>query len=257
MKIRRKPPKSAQSGSPLYVVGYSGATPSPEELQCWFDLDYGGPLKLTAVSSPQKDQAAGFLQAMHGPWRAHCQMACAPAEAARWASGLEWRHERAATVTLVSAAPRDIVDVVLLAARLARGLSLLTGGTAFDLRTQTFLNPSDWIDRRLEQFAAADHVTVCHDETPDGTQEWFFTQGLAKFGLNEIESFQPRGLPEQPVIERLTDIAQELIRLGQIPKVGASIALPLLDLSVHAVRHRTATHAGASLILREITWQAL
>lgn len=256
MKIRKKSPKSARSDAPLYVVGYSGIPPSPQELQDWFDLEYGGPAKFeTGQSTEDEQKMATAYRITHGPWQTQCRLACSPTAAKHWQTTLEWRHDRAATVTPKTAGPRDACDQVLLAARVARGLVFLTGGTSFDLRTHTFLNPSDWTDRRLERFVISDHVCMRQDDMADGGRDWFFTQGLAKFGLEEIEVFRPRGLSAQPVIEQLTDIADELVRLGRIPTVGATVALPLLNLTVRAVRHRTATYGGAPLILREITWE--
>lgn len=256
MKIRKKAPKPAQSGAPLYVVGYSGPPPSAQELQSWFDVEYGGPLKCEAGLPHGGEQPAAPYRIVHGPWQAQCRIICPPAEARHWQTALEWRHDQAATVAPMTAGPRDACDQVLLAARVARGLVLLTDGTSFDLRTHAFLNPSDWTDRRLERFMVSDHVLVRHDDTADGGRDWFFTQGLAKFGLEEIEVFRPRGLPAQPEIEQLSDIANELVRLGQVPKVAGAVSLPLLGLSVRAVRHRTATYAGASLILREVAWDS-
>jgi hypothetical protein len=106
----------------------------------------------------------------------------------------------------------------------------------------------------LDRFLLGDHVCIRHDDTADEGRDWFFTQGLSTFGLEEIETFQPRGLSPQPMIEQVTDIANELVRLGQIPKVGATLALPFLALTIRTLRHRTAAYAGAPLILREIAW---
>jgi hypothetical protein len=255
MKIRKKAPKLEQAGRPLYIVGYAGIPPRVQELQSWFDGEYGGPVKFEAGPSHEGGDSPALYRIVHGPWQTQCRLACAPAEAQHWQTTLEWRHDRAATVTPKAAGPRDACDQVLLAARVARGLVFLTGGTSFDLRTHTFMNPSDWTDRRLERFVISDHVCMRQDDMADGGRDWFFTQGLAKFGLEEIEVFRPRGLSAQPVIEQLTDIADELVRLGRIPTVGATVALPLLNLTVRAVRHRTATYGGAPLILREITWE--
>ena len=255
MKIKKKTPKSAQAGTPLYVIGYAGTPPAPQELQFWFDREYGGPLALMPERQGQGEGHSRY-RAVHGPWQAQCTLHCGDAEAQRWQTSLEWRHTQAATITPSKAAvPRDICDLVLLSARLARGLVLLTGGTSFDLKTQTFLNPSDWTDRRLELFVVSEHVEIRHDDTADGARDWFFTQGLSKFGLEEIEVFRPRGLSPQPVFDRLTDIADELTRLGRVPTVGSSVSFPLLGLAIRAVRHRTATYAGAPLILREIVWE--
>lgn len=258
VKIRKKSPKPQQSGPPLYLVGYTVAPPTVPHLQSWFDLEYGGPLKIEAAQTRQTqgDKPGSTLcRVTHGPWHALMRLACEEAEAQHWRQTLEWRHAQTATVSPTTAGARDACDQILLAARLARGLTLLTGGTTFDTRTHEFMNPSDWTDRRLERFALADHVMLRHDDTADNTRDWFFTQGLGKFGLEDIEVFRPRGLSTQPVIEQLGDVADELVRLGRIPKVGGTVSLPLLGLSVRALRHRTSTYAGAPLILREIDWE--
>ncbi len=56
--------------------------------------------------------------------------------------------------------PRDMPDTILFAARLARGLTLLTQGTAHDIITNQYVNPSDWQDRPLTHFIAADHIPI-------------------------------------------------------------------------------------------------
>ncbi len=258
MKIRKKSPKPAQSGAPLYLVGHTAASPTVQGLQSWFDREYGGPIVIEPAQAQQTqgDQPGPTLyRASHGPWQAWMRLACPSAETQHWRQTLEWRHDRAAAVIPTTAGPRDACDQVLLAARLARGLTLLTGGTSFDTRTHEFLNPSDWTDRRLERFILMDHVAIRHDDMAADGRDWFFTQGLAKFGLEEIEVFRPRGLSPQPVSEQLGDIADELVRLGRIPTVGGMVSLQLLGLSVRALRHRTAAYAGAPLILREIAWE--
>ena len=257
MKIRKKSPKSAQSGSPLYAVGYTATAPSLQELQDWFDLEYGGPLKIESAQVHQSHTSNpnfASVRAAHGPWHVQFQPDCGSAEAQRWHQALDWRHVRAATVSPTSAGPRDACDHVLLAARLARGLTLLTGGTSFDTRTHEFLNPSDWTDRRLERFVLTDHIMLRHDDTALDGRDWFFTQGLGKFGLEEIEVFRPKGLSPKPMLEQLGEVADELTRLGRVPTVGGTLSLPLLGLTLRAVRHRTAAYDGAPLILREISW---
>jgi len=134
---------------------------------------------------------------------------------------------------------------------------LLTDGTAYDVTMQAYLNPSDWKDLSLEQFRFSDHLRIEQAEAEQVGRDWFFTLGLAKFGLDELETFSPIGLPSQSVIERLTEIAQELLRLGHSPKVGTTVTIPSLGLSVQVIRHRNAARAGNPLILREITWHSL
>lgn len=250
MKIRKKLPKPTGGGQPSYVVGYTSPAPLAAELQMWFDLEYGGPLKLLAAGE------AGPVTAVHGPWTVRLQIALPHADAAGWAERLDWRHPHAGAILRPSVTPQQACDLLLLAARLARGLTLLTQGTAYDLITHTYLNPSDWTDRPLDRFRVSDHVTVSQADSPDSRTEWFYTLGLSKFGLDELEVFQPVGLPGQPMLDTLAGIAEEMIRLGRSPKVGATLPLPLLGLAVTVKRHRTAAPAGLSLPFREIGWQA-
>ena len=159
-----------------------------------------------------------------------------------------------AAVGAVTATKSNAIDVVLHAARLARGVTLLTEGTAYDVTTQAYLNPSDWTDRPLVQFSVKDHVTVVHSDDAERRQDWFYTRGLSKFGLDDIEVFQPVGLPSHTIIENLLGIAEELLRLGQSPTVGSTMLLSHIALSIRVVRHRTYPSADTPLILREIMW---
>jgi len=131
---------------------------------------------------------------------------------------------------------------------------LLTEGTAYDVTTLTYLNPSDWTDRPLVQFSVRDHVTVVHADDIERQRDWFYTRGLSKFGLDEIEVFRPVGLPSHTITENLFDIADELLRRGQSPNVGSTILIPNLAASIRVVRHRTHPSADTPLILREISW---
>jgi len=245
MKIRKKLPKPSGSGQPCYVIGYSSPAPSAAELQTWFDLDYGGPLKLK--------ESGATMSATHGPWTVQAQMASAQADA--WSERLDWRHAHAGAILRPSVTPQQACDLVLFAARLARGLTLLTQGTAYDMVTHTYLNPSDWTDRMLDRFCTADHVTVSQADSPDPQTDWFHTLGLSKFGLDELEVFRPVGLPSRPTLETLATIADELLRIGRSPNVGTTVPLPLLGFSITVKRHRTAAPAGLSLPFREISWQ--
>jgi len=249
MKIRRKSPKPSGSGQPCSVIGYSSSTPSMSELQMWFDLEYGGPLKLKASGD------AAPMIATHGPWSARLQMALPQADADSWSERLDWRHPHAGLILRPSVTPQQACDLVLFAARLARGLTLLIQGTTYDTVTHAYLNPSDWTDRPLDRFRAADHVTVTLADSPDPHLDWFHTLGLSKFGLDELEVFQPVGLPARPTLDTLAGIADELVRIGRSPKVGTTLPLPLLGLTLNVKRHRTAAPAGMSLPFREISWQ--
>jgi hypothetical protein len=248
MKIRRKPPKLSRTGRPLYVLGYHGTPPAPAELQTWFDLEYGGPLRL-------KD--GNLLVVTHGPWDAAMQITLPAADAEHWKTVLGWEHPHAGWVMPVTGSPGRNPDLILHAARLARGMTLLTDGTAYDVVSSVYLNPSDWNDRPLGQFLAADHVTVVQTESADPEKEWFHTKGLAKFGLEELETFRPKGLPGRATLDTLADIAAAFLLGGRAPKVGGMVALPELGLSVSVVNHRTASPSDPPLTLREIVWEPL
>ncbi|MGH7254785.1 MAG: hypothetical protein ACREI3_03320, partial [Nitrospirales bacterium] len=254
MKIRRKTPKASRSGRPHYLIGYQGASPSPSAVQTWFDLEYGGPLRLIPQGGgggTASEGASAPLLVTHGPWQALVRIALPPEDANTWRTLLEWSHPQTALVVPVTAAPRDAADMVLHAARLARLLTLLTEGTAHDAITQAFLNPSDWTDRRLAQFAVADHIRVRQGDSADPALDWFYSLGLSKFGLDDIEMFQPVGLPDRSLINLMESLAGELVRIGRSPTVGAVLALADEGIQLECVRHRTATPSGSAIPLRE------
>jgi hypothetical protein len=248
MKIRKKSPKPSGSGQPCYVIGYSSPVPSSAELRTWYDLEYGGPLKFpdSFEGSPAR--------AEHGPWSIWLRPALPAAEAETWAEQLDWRHPHAGIVLRPSVTPQQACDLVLFAARLARGLTLLTQGTTCDMITHAYLNPSDWTDRPLERFRAEDHVIVSQADSPDPQRDWFHTLGLSKFGLDELETFRPVGLPGKPTLETLAAIAEEMLRIGRSPNVGTTVPLHVLGFFISVKRHRTAAPTGLSLPFREISW---
>jgi hypothetical protein len=143
-------------------------------------------------------------------------------------------------------------DTILFTARLARGLVLLTQGTAHDLTTQQYLNPSDWQDRSLNEFVAEDHVLVAQDDQAKPDMIWCYSLGLSKFGLDELETFLPRGTSDRTAKELLGESIREIIRIGQFPKVGASFDLPLLRRTITISNHRTAAPIGRMLGFREV-----
>ena len=134
---------------------------------------------------------------------------------------------------------------------------MLTEGTAYDIVAGSFSNPSDWNDRRLEQFEIADHIQVEQQEQLESTTAWFYTRGLAKFGLEEIETFRPLGLPERPVIDTMLDISEVMIAGGKVAKVGDQFTLSNTGQVVSVVRHRTGQSSGRLLQLREVKWEEL
>ena len=245
MKIRKKLPKPAPTKPPLYLVGYRGIPPSLDELKLWYDFQYGGPLVWA-------DRHADRASASHGPWRAHVLTSLPETEAAQWQSVLTWDHRQLGVVSPAATSPGTSGDVVLVAARLARGLTLLTDGTAFDVTAHEYLNPSDWNDRPLTVFVTRDHITVQHREAEDPGANWFYTLGLTKFGLDELELIQPRALSETDAIALLESAADEVLRIGQNQKVGSALDLFALARTIHFIKHRTAAPTGRVVAFRQI-----
>lgn len=143
-------------------------------------------------------------------------------------------------------------DTVLLAARLARCLTLLTQGTAHDVITQAYVNPSDWQQRALASFVLDDHLSIVHDDTSHDGRVWSYSLGLSKFGLDEVEVFTSKGLSDGTAKEVLSASAGELLRVGHSPKVGTSLDLPQLGRTLHISNYRTAAPAGRMLTFREL-----
>jgi len=240
----------------LYVVGYSSSPPPFSDLRDWFNLEYGGPIKFKDGRQEGAELDIHFpVLATHGPWSAYVRISLPTSEADEWRNQLSWRHPDGGSVGTITAVPREMSDLVLHAARLARGLTLLTAGTAYDITTQAYLNPSDWQDHPLAFFQIGNHITVRQGEAVQPDKDWFYTRGLSKFGLDEIEVFQPLGLPNRSVIDNLIGIADEVVRLGYSPKVGTTISIPDRGLSVQIIRHRTVS-ADIPLILREVKWHS-
>lgn len=254
MKIKRKPPKTPRA-RPLYLVGYSTPPPPLIELQVWFHLEYGGPLRLARVVQKQAGRADGTV-ATHGPWSATLRTELGEQDAEAWKAGLSWSHPSVAEVTPSSATPANAPDTVLHAARLARGLTLMTEGTAYDVATGAYLNPSDWSDRRLASFQLGDHVVVQQAESDRPGYDWFHTLGLAKFGRDELETYRPAGLPDRPMHDRLLEIAEDLLRQGLQPRVGDTVSCWSSGLRLSVLRHRTIPVSGAAVGVREIAWES-
>ncbi len=247
MKIRKKIPKAASSKPPLFLIGYSFTAPAPEELRIWFDVQYGGPLTLAPEGT------TGVWSAKHGPWSARIRLSLASDEREAVSQHTVWDHRSIATVSMLSTGPSNLIDSILHAARLARGLTLLTQGTTLDLSTQIYSNPSDWNDRPLTYFQAGDHIQVNQGDAPDLHHDWFYTLGMTKFSLDELELMRPRGLPHAETIEILSNAAGEVVKSGHNAKVGAGIEIPALARTVTIVRHRTAAPAGRMLAFRELS----
>jgi hypothetical protein len=247
MRIRKKAPKPSAKRPPLYFIGYRGTAPATDELKIWYEREYGGPLTI----HHEADSSESW-QATHGPWSAHVVMPLPMSHVAEIMKQLAWEHDVMGAVAPSLTSPRDMPDTILFAARLARGLTLLTQGTAYDVTTQAYVNPSDWQNRALTSFLVDDHLSITHDDTTRPDQVWSYSLGLSKFGLDEIEMFQGKGLPESAAKELLTESANELLRIGQSPKVGAAFRLPLIGRTIRIVNYRTAAPAGRMLGFREL-----
>ena len=247
MRIRKKTPKPSARRPPLYFVGYRGAAPATDELKIWYDREYGGPLNIRYEAG-----SLASWQATHGPWSAHVVMPLPMSQVADVMKQLAWEHDVMGAVAPSLASPRDMPDTILLAARLARGLTLLTQGTAHDIITNQYLNPSDWQDRPLTHFTASDHIPVMRNDDEQSQRIWCYTLGLSKFGVDELEMFLTVGLSDQHARDTLRETADELTRTGQSPKVGSHIRVDHLDQNVEIAGHRTAAPAGRMLGFREI-----
>ncbi|MBI5672315.1 MAG: hypothetical protein HZC50_03400 [Nitrospirae bacterium] len=247
MRIRKKTPKPSAKRPPLYFIGYRGTAPSTDEVQALYDREYGVPLAIH-----HEDGSPESWQATHGPWSAHVVLPLPMSHVADVMKQLTWEHDLMGAVAPSVTSPRDMPDTVLLATRLARCLTLLSQGTAYDVIRQAYVNPSDWQPRTLGGFLLDDHVSIIHDDTAHPDRVWSYSLGLSKFGLDEVEVFTAKGLSDNAAKDLLTDSAGELLRLGHSPKVGAALNLPLLGRTIHIRNYRTASPAGRMLGFREL-----
>ena len=247
MRIRKKSPKPSSKRPPLYFIGYRGTAPSTDELKIWYEREYGGPLVIRHEAG-----APESWQATHGPWSAHVVMPLPASHVAEVMKQLAWEHELMGAIAPSIAPSRDMPDTVLFAARLARGLTLLSQGTAYDVTTRAYINPSDLQNRLLTEFILDDHVAITHDDASVPDQLWSYSLGLSKFGLDEIETMQDKGLPDSTARELLMESASEWLRLGLSPKVGTNLFLPILGRTVRIINYRTAAPAGRMLGFREL-----
>jgi len=249
MRIKKKSRKPSAKRPPLYFLGYRGTRPMAEELVLWYDQAYGGPLRIAP-----EEEAPDSWQVSHGPWSAHVVIPLPATHSAGLVEQLAWEHDRIGAIAPAVMPPREMPDTLLLAARLARGLTLLTQGTAYDITTQQYLNPSDWQDRSLSGFLPDDHVLIAEDDQAKPGVIWCYTLGLSKFGYDEFETFVPKGVSTQTAKSLLGESVEEIIRLGQSPKVGASMNLPLSSRLITISNHRTAAPIGRMLGFRELQW---
>ena len=251
-KIKKKKGQKKTRALPAFVIGYSHAdAPPPGYLSAWFNQMYGGPLHVHFMSHSGHTQ----FEAVHTNWRVTVISALPAAMADTWQQRLQWSHLHVAEVTPLQNVGQDKRDVALHTARIAKGITLLTEGTAYDFITHSFLNPSDWHDLTLDYFAFDDHVRIEQLEQMESGQVWFYSLGLAKFGLEEIETFRPLGLPDQPVIDRLLAIGNMILASGKVAKVGDRLTLRESRQLVTIVGHRTDQSTGRVLQLREVKWE--
>jgi hypothetical protein len=247
VRIRKKASKPSSRRAPLYFIGYRGTAPTANELKTWYDLEYGGPLNFGV-----EQDAPGSWHGSHGPWSAHVVIPLPVAQTAELRQQLAWEQECVGAISPSITPPRDAPDTILFAARLSRGLTFLTQGTAYDITTQQYLNPSDWKDRDLTGFVVDDHVLIAQDDQIKPEAVWWYTLGLSKFGMDELEMFRPKGLSDRGPKELLSEAAQEMIRIGQSPKIGTAFRLALLGRTIRIVGHRTAAPSGRMLGFREL-----
>ncbi|MCA9471555.1 MAG: DUF4261 domain-containing protein [Nitrospirales bacterium] len=253
MKKIKKKKTSKSRISPAYVIGFThGDPPPPGYLAAWFDQQYGGPLKIQFLSQTGH---ANF-EAMHTHWRARINMNLDASASQIWREQLHWQHSSIAEVFSGANGGQSKLDSVLHVARLARGLTLLTEGTAYDVAARIYCNPSDWQDQPLTGFSLLDHVQIGQTEKLQEGQVWFYTQGLSKFGLDELECLRPVGLSENGVKEMLEESAEYIVHQGNVPKIGAEITLPFQGQVVKIVRHRTDQSFGRPIAFREIRWSS-
>ena len=247
MRIRKKSPKPSAKRPPLYFIGYRDTAPVTEELKLLYEREYGAPLAIR-----HEESSAESWQATHGPWSAHVVLPLPVSHVAEVMKQLTWEHDRMGAVAPSITSPRDMPDTVLLATRVARCLTLLSQGTAYDVIRQTYINPSDWQPRTLTSCQLDDHLSIIHDDTSQPDRVWSYSLGLSKFGLDEVEVFMAKGLPDSEAKELLSESAVELLRTGRSPNVGTALDLPQLGRTIRIRNYRTAAPAGRMLGFREI-----
>ncbi len=246
-KIKKK--KTSSSLLPAFLVGWThGDAPPPGFLSAWFDRDYGGPLHIQFLSSTQSHD----FEAIHATWSGVVKTGPLTGSIEQWCSQLQWEHTRVLQIFSRSQGQRDRQNGVLHLARLARGLTLLTDGTTYDMGTGIYSNPSDWQDRGLRGFYIQDHIHIGQQESMEKSQLWVYTRGLQKFGLDELEAYLPLGLPTGNIEDILSALASQRIEVGMNPKIGEKRFMEDNGVYVEVIRHRTDPIFGAPLAFREI-----
>ena len=252
MKKIKKKKAGGSRALPAYVIGFTHADPPPPGfLVAWFDQQYGGPLTIEFLTPTGNAQ----FDASHTQWRGRINMKPDAQISKMWGEQLHWEHSSTIVVSPGSNSGQSKIDVMLHVARLARGLTLLTDGTAYDVAADVYLNPSDWQDQALSRFLVNEHIQIEQREKLESGQVWFYTRGLSKFGLDELECLRPTGLSETVVKEVLEESAEYVVNLGKVPKIGEAINLHNAGQVVKIVRHRTDQSFGRPIALRELEWE--
>jgi hypothetical protein len=249
-KIKRKS-KSSPKKRPSFVVGFSGGElPPPGFFSAWFNQQYGGPLHIRFLE-PDSNET---FEARHVDWKAKITKVRSDEELTQWQNQVAWEHSQVVQVVSTSPVGCSKQDVAIFLSRLARGLTLLTEGTAYDVVAGRYFNPSDWSDCSLDDFHIGDHVRVEEEEHMLDGRQWLYTRGLAKFGLDEFEVFLPRGLSNSEEVDRLLDLADLCLSQGKSPKVGECVSLMSEAVDIQVVHHRTHAGPDGQLNLREVQW---
>ncbi len=249
MKKIKKKKLGISKTLPAYLIGFThGDPPPPGFLVAWFDQQYGGPLTVKFLTPTGNTQ----FEASHTQWRGRINMNLESQASQSWSEQLHWDHSSAIEVSSGANMGQSKLDIVLHVARLARGLTLLTDGTAYDVATGVYLNPSDWQDQSLTTFHLDEHIQIAQREKLESGQVWFYTRGLSKFGLDDLECLRSAGLSETIVKEVLAESADYLITQGKVPKIGEQINLLHAGQVVKIVRHRTDQSFGKPIAFREL-----
>ena len=250
-KIKRKVSTQRRKTFPAFVIGYTNPEPPAAGfLAAWFNQAFEEQLDITFPTANSTTTFDVIIQSR----KAHIDTQCSADVANSWHDRLEWIHTHAAEIYPPKTSKPHGKDQIFHLARLARGLTELTEGTAYDLGTGTYVNPSDWLTQPLDNFRLADHVGIEQVERPDEERVWFHTRGLGKFGFEEIETYTGTGLSAQPAIETLEIIAESIILRGNPLRTGDSIEIPTTGQTAEVVRHRTDPTYGIQLNLREVVW---
>jgi len=250
-KIKRKGSAQRRKLFPAFVIGYSNSEPPPAGfLAAWFTQTFEEQLD---ISFPTANGTTTFDAFIHHR-NAKIDTQCSADIASTWHKRLEWIHTSVAEIYPPKTSKLHGQDQILHLARLARGLTELTDGTAYDLGTGTYVNPSDWMTQPLNGFHLLDHVRIEQVDRPDEGRVWFHTRGLGKFGFEEIETYKSVGLSAQPAIETLEIIAEAIILQGDPLRTGDSIEIPITGQTAEIIRYRTDPTYGVQLNLREVVW---